>query len=318
MLSRRNIRIKVMQLLYAKNRDTSLTFIDLQKRYNNYSVATHNLYLYSIQQIVDVARGALYDSNLRKAKMLPTDEDKRFKPVLYENAVLQQFLDESKFKKITQAHGLTGKTDPDMNRMFYMGFLETPAYKNYLALDESERTEATHKTILLDIYKYLLKSETFIDQLTDFSPSWIDDESLIVASVKKLLKGLPESDDFIETFNDEDTETLAFGKDLLRKTYEGDAKVLEYIKPELQNWDSERVATLDMVMMKMAVTELTDFPSIPTKVTINEYVEISKIYSTDKSREFINGILDKLLKMMGDSGLIQKEGRGLINEKMKE
>ncbi len=302
-----------MQLLYAKNRDTSLTFIDLQKRYNYYGVATHNLYLYTIQQIVDVARGALYDSNLRKAKMLPSEEDKRFKPILFENSVLQRFLDESKFKKITNANGLTGKTDPDFNRTFYMGFLETPAYKNYLALDESERTEAMHKTILLDIYKYLLKSETFIDHLTDFSPSWIDDESLIVGAVKKFLKGLPESDDFIDTFNEEDTETLAFGKDLLRKTYESDAKVLEIIKPELQNWDAERVATLDMVMMKMAITELTDFPSIPTKVTINEYVEISKAYSTDKSKEFINGILDKLLKTMGEEGLIQKQGRGLLD-----
>lgn len=313
MLSRRNIRIKVMQLLYAKNRDASLTLVDLLKRYNYYGVATHNLYLYSIQQIVDVARGALYDSNLRKAKMLPTEADKIFKPILYENEVLQQFLEDSKFIKLTKDHGLTGRTDADLNRVFYMGFLETPAYKNYLLLKESERTEAIHKTILLDIYKYLLKHETFTEQLIDFSPSWIDDESLIVASVKKLLKGLPQSDEFIETFNDEDVETLAFGKDLLRKTYEADAKILELIKPELQNWDSERVATLDMVMMKMAITELTDFPSIPTKVTINEYVEISKVYSTDKSREFINGILDKLLKLLGEQGVIQKEGRGLIS-----
>lgn len=313
MLSRRNSRIKVMQLLYAKNRDASLNLVDLLKRYNYYGVATHNLYLYSIQQIVDVARGALYDSNLRKAKMLPTPADKLFKPTLYENAVLQQFLEESKFIKLTKQHGLTGRTDTDLNRVFYMGFLETPAYKNYLLLEEQDRTEAIHKIILLDIYKYLLKRETFIEQLVDFSPSWIDDESLIVASVKKLLKGLPQSDEFIETFNEEDVETLAFGKDLLRKTYEKDAEILELIKPELQNWDSERVATLDMVMMKMAITEMTDFPSIPTKVTINEYVEISKVYSTDKSREFINGILDKLLKLLGERGSIQKAGRGLVD-----
>ena len=102
-----------------------------------------------------------------------------------------------------------------------------------------------------------------------------------------------------------------YGEDLLHKVIALDNELLEIIDPMLENWEAERVAVLDMILLKMAVCELMHFETIPTKVTINEYVDISKIYSTPKSKEFINGILDKLMKKLQDEGKINKQGRGL-------
>ena len=123
---------------------------------------------------------------------------------------------------------------------------------------------------------------------------------------------MPSDVEFIRDFTEEDKLTFAFGEELLTKTYTNDLEILEIIKPMLKNWDAERVATVDMISLKMATAELLYFPTIPTKVTINEYVDISKMYSTDKSKEFVNGILDRLMKQLKDDGLIRKEGRGLV------
>ncbi|NJN34227.1 MAG: transcription antitermination factor NusB, partial [Saprospiraceae bacterium] len=103
-----------------------------------------------------------------------------------------------------------------------------------------------------------------------------------------------------------------FGEELLTKTYKNDEELLNEIEPMLKNWDAERVATLDMILMKMALAELLYFPTIPTKVTINEYVDLSKMYSTDKSKDFVNGIMDRLMKKLKEMGGIVKEGRGLV------
>ncbi|MEZ4948878.1 MAG: transcription antitermination factor NusB [Saprospiraceae bacterium] len=142
--------------------------------------------------------------------------------------------------------------------------------------------------------------------------SWQDDESLVVGSVKKLIKSLPVEGRFFDAYEPEEEATQDFGLELLRLTYRNEDELLEDIKPTLQNWDVDRVAILDLIMIKMAVCELTMFPSIPTKVTLNEFVEIAKSYSTDKSKDFINGILDRLMKQLSKDGKINKEGRGLI------
>ena len=118
---------------------------------------------------------------------------------------------------------------------------------------------------------------------------------------------MPSDEDFVRDFTDEDRLTFTFGEQLLTKTYNNDIEILEIIKPMLQNWYADRVAQIDMISLKMATAELLYFPTIPTKVTINEYVDISKMYSTDKSKEFVNGILDRLMKQLKETNLIRKE-----------
>jgi transcription antitermination protein NusB len=310
MLSRRHIRIKVMQLLYAKSRDAQLSLSDVLRRYENYGKRSIELYLFNLQHVIEVARYAVRDDIQRKAKYLPTDEDRRFTAKLFENEVLQGFLAHGTYEKAVKKFQMTGRTDDDTISNFYRKFLETDAYKAYLATDDS--SVEIHRNIILALYKFLMQSEIFEEAMEDFSPSWIDDDTLILGATKKTLKAFPSDEAFIYDFNEEDKLTFAFGEELLTKTYNRNNDLLELIKPMLQNWEADRVATIDLILIKMAVCELTDFPTIPTKVTINEYVDISKMYSTDKSREFVNGILDRMMKKFKEDGTVKKEGRGLV------
>lgn len=132
--------------------------------------------------------------------------------------------------------------------------------------------------------------------------------------MKKTIKALPVDGTFYQEYEPADETVKEFGEVLLKKVCEEDGDLSEIIEPMLKNWDAERVAVIDMILLKMAVCELVSFPTIPTKVTLNEFVEISKLYSTDKSKDFINGILDRLMKKLDKDGKIVKEGRGLIED----
>ena len=310
MLSRRHIRIKVMQLLYAKSRDHDLSLNDLIRRYQSYGNRTIELYLFNLQQLIETARYALRDEMNRRAKYTPSEEDKKFKTKLFHNEVLQGFLAHGSYDRAIKKFNLTGRTEGDTIAHFYRKFLETDTYKNYLSNPET-KSDDDH-VVLLELYKFLYKSEMFDEAMEDFSMSWIDDDSLVIGATKKTIKAMPSDHEFIRDFTEEDKLTFTFGEQLLVKTYNNDIEILEIIKPMLKNWDAERVATVDMISLKMATAELLYFQTIPTKVTINEYVDISKMYSTDKSKEFVNGILDRLMKQLKEDGAIHKEGRGLI------
>ena len=313
MLSRRHIRIKVMQLLYAKSRDSDLTLDDLLRRFQTYGKKTLELYVFNLYQYIEVAHYSVKDYNLRQAKFTPSDEDKKFKPTLYENDILQGFINSGRYKKSLKSYSFI-LNDPDKQkdttRLMYQKFLETDIYQKYLALKHP--TDIDHKNVLIDLYRFLSNEENFLETMEDFSMSWIDDDTLIEGAMKKTIKAMPSDELLIDSFSEEDKQTFDFGEKLLVQSYRRDEEVLNIIKPVLQNWDSERVAAVDMILMKMAVCELLGFPSIPTKVTINEYVDVSKMYSTDKSKDFVNGILDKVMKQLKEENKIVKEGRGLI------
>ena len=313
MLSRRHIRIKVMQLLYAKSRDSDLTLDDLLRRFQTYGKKTLELYVFNLYQFIEVAHYAVKDYDLRKAKFIQIENDKKFSPSLYENDILQGFINGGRYKKALRSYSFI-QFDPekqrDTTRLIYQKFLETEVYKNYLEL--KTLTDDAHKEILLDLYRFLSREENFLETMEDFSMSWIDDDTLIEGAMKKTIKAMPSDELLIDSFSEEDKQTFEFGEKLLVQSYKRDEEVLEIIKPILQNWDSERVAAVDMILMKMAVCELLYFPSIPIKVTINEYVDVSKMYSTDKSKDFVNGILDKIMKQLKEENKIVKEGRGLV------
>ncbi len=299
-----------MQLLYAKNRDAELTLNDLHRQYDNYGKKTLELYLLNFHQLLEVAHYAVKDEVNRRAKHVPTEEDKKFTTKLYKNELLEPFLLRGGYSKAIKKFLIDGHIQEDNTRLFYHKFLETDIYKQFNA--KSDTTKEDYRYVLLELYKFLYNNESFAEMMEDFSTSWIDDDSLIIGAIKKTIKALPSENEFHHDFNEEDNLTMEFGAQLLIKTYKQDEVLLEDIKPMLKNWDAERVATIDMILMKMALAELLFFPTIPTKVTINEYVDISKMYSTDKSKDFVNGILDRLMKKLKEEERIVKEGRGLI------
>lgn len=310
MLSRRNVRIKVMQVLYAINRDKTLDSKGASTCYDNNIKESYELYLLNLLQLLKVAEYSKEDADFRTTKHLPTEEDKNFSPKLFDNSIIQMIAQSDGFNAFIQKQKLKRFLDKDITKKLYKEFSKTPAYKEYL---EKESTNKEHRDVLLELYKSLTKNELFNENIDDRYSSWQEDKSLVMGAMKKTLKTEEFSDDFYQRHKPDKETVEDFGADLLYKVNHFNDDLEDLISPNLKNWEMDRVATLDMILIKMALCELMYFETIPTKVTINEFVEISKMYSTPRSKEFINGILDKLLKILTDEGKINKSGRGLID-----
>jgi transcription antitermination protein NusB len=310
MLSRRNVRIKVMQMLYAIGRDNKLGVNDIINRYRFIVSKSFELYLFSLWVLMRIADHSRQDAAKKSAKLLPSAEDRQFTAKLADNNIIRDLEANEGLQQLFRKYKLTLKADLDNVRLFYTDFAKTDEYKNYIRKEDC--TDEDHREILLALYKHLINSESYEDFIEDNYSNWIDDKSLIIGAIKKTIKASPKPDEtFYDEFRPASEAIDEFGEKLLRQVCEIDDELLALIEPSLRNWDAERVAIIDMILIKMALCELMSFPSIPTKVTINEFVEISKLYSTDKSKDFINGILDRLMKQLAKDGKIQKEGRGL-------
>ncbi len=309
MLSRRNIRIKVMQVLYALSRDKELTCDKGVQRYRQLIGKSFELYLFNLLILIKVAAYSRKDNARRKAKLRPTEKDKAFTPKLIKNPLGSSLEENNTLQALFKKHVLEPRIDSDAVRSIYTDFAKTDAYTAYLAKTETD--EADDREIWLALYKFCLGHELFEEVVLDQFPSWVDDKSLVVGAVKRSIKALPAEGTFYAEHRPTPETVTEFGEELLTRVCNGEEALLERIKPSLQNWDSERVAVIDMILLKMALCELTGFQTIPTKVTLNEFVEISKMYSTDKSKDFINGILDRLMKQLEEEGKIKKDTGGM-------
>lgn len=310
MLSRRNIRIKVMQMLYALSRSPESKLSAVTKEYNNNINSSFELYLFNLYGLYQVAAYAAKDAERIKAKHLPSEADKQFTPKLFDNPLVQSLRELKTLDTHFTRLQFDKSIDQEQIRKVYTSFVKTDDHKAYIS--NSETDNAAHLAILLKLYKHCIGHELFEAAIEDRFPCWVDDKSLIVGTVKKTLKKLPGEGEFVEAYRPGDDTVKDFGETMLKYVVEKDKDLLAIIEPTLKNWDVDRVAIIDMILLKMAITELLIFPTVPTKVTLNEYVEVSKLYSTDKSKDFINGILDRLLKKLDKEGKIKKEGRGLI------
>ncbi len=310
MISRRNVRIKVMQVLYTMNRDETITARLSMKQYDESVATSYKIYLLNVLQFYKVAEYVLEDAKIRASKHLPTEEDKNFSTKLYQNPVIQTIADSDSYNRIIRKDKLDKMLDSDLTRKLYKEFTKTDGFKSYQTRTVDLQG---HRDLLLDMYKFMVKNEDFEERLEDYFSSWQDDKSLVVGAMKKTIKRVNGEEEFYTQHLPESETVKEYGEELLHKVMAKDQELLAIIDPMLQNWESDRVATIDMILLKMALCELMEFETIPTKVTINEYVDISKIYSTPKSKEFINGILDKLMKKLKLEGKIKKTGRGLLD-----
>lgn len=299
-----------MQTLYAANRDKGITPSEIVTAYREQIQQSFALYLFNLLQIEEVTKYAIQDEQSRKSKHLPSDEDRQFTTKLYHNELIQSMLDNTSFRQCVKEFKLNSFLTDDNTRLLYMDFLKSPEYITYLK--NTNLSVEDHRKTLLFLYKYSVTGEIMNEQMDDYFPNWWDDKSLVVGAIKKTIKAMPLSDDYLETMRPTYDTVQEFGEALLNDVLNNDEQLLATIEPVLNNWDADRVAIIDMVLLKMALSELMNFPTIPTKVTLNEFVEIAKLYSTDKSKDFINGILDRLFKKLDKEGKIKKEGRGLV------
>lgn len=306
MISRRNIRIKVMQLLYAFEADNSGSaqpdFSQLEKRLRKQIDQTRSLIAFLLLNIIDVARYVETYARQRAAKNIKTEEDLNVNTKIAGNDILWKIRDNADFRTIVEDGKLDTKSDGDFIKKTFLQLLQADIYNQYIA--EQSRNRKAETEILQFIFTdLLLPDETFIHMLEEQFPNWDDDCEIAELMILQYLQK-PQSIDLKESIS---ADKWHYAKELLRTVIEKEPVLMDLIKPRLKNWDAERIAVVDMILLKMGVSELLYFETIPPKVTINEYIDVAKDYSTKQSGQFVNGILDSIHKDLLSQDRIQKK-----------
>lgn len=302
MISRRNIRVKVMQLLYMiEAADSPMAFKkpveELQKQLDK----SRELFVYLLYFLTEVARYAETSAQKRASRNLPSEEDLNVNIKIAGNEFLWQILENPSFQKAVETDLPEKLIDKDLLKKIYEDLTHTDKYKEYIS--QQSRDKAKEKEIIKLIFTQLmLPNEAFITHLEELFNNWDDDADMMDQLMQNYIQK-PGSYNLQEMLS---PEKWQFARSLLTTTLEKKDYCAELIKPKLKNWDAERIAQLDMVLMRMGVCELLYFETIPTKVTINEYIDLAKDYSTPQSGQFVNGILDNIHKEMMEAGKIQK------------
>ncbi len=304
MLSRRSVRIKAMQHLYMMDRDKTLTQEECIKSYDQTIDNVFELFLFHVYTLVELARRAVEDAKKRSNKFIPTEEDVKFTPRLFTNPLIQWLATSKYLKKRAEEGNFDHFINADVLNRLYREFIPNEIYRDYLYGDGS----VSDLDVVLELYRFCRKDDDFNDMMEDFCYCWLDDKSLLIGATKKLLKAIPADNDeelFLQFYPEKD-KTEDLGKQLLLLSMEEWKNLDEIIRPVVENWDLERLAAIDLILLKMGVLEFLKFPTIHTSVTIVEYVELAKQYSTERSKVFINGILDRILNILEEKEAIFK------------
>jgi N utilization substance protein B len=315
MFSRRLLRIKVFQILYAYYTVEGRTYAAAEKELLHSIRKTYELYHLLLLLLIDVADYAESRIDQARQKLIPSPEDLHPNTRFIENQVLKQLRNNAAFRKFLINKPLSWTNYPEIVRNLYLIIRDSEFYKQYMEFPEhSYRNE---KGLLERICTELVMNyEDLYLNLEEQSIYWIDDVDFVIRMVVKTLRKFsadnPEGGDLLPMINDQDD--LAFCKKLLRTTIKNGKEYLQMIKESANNWELERIAFTDSLILQLAISEALEFKSIPVKVTINEFIEIAKLYSTQKSSQFINGILDNILTGLKAEGKLVKTGRGLIGE----
>jgi N utilization substance protein B len=308
MISRRNIRVKVMQTLYTLNTDGGQNNVDPVKLLQKQLDATRQLFIYLLYVLTEVARYAEKDAAKRASKNLPSEQDLNVNIKLSGNEFLWKILENASFKKaVENDKSYTIEGNALEIKKIYNELTKEEEYKQYIGAQSREKK--SEKDIIIFIFvNMMLPSENFISHLEEHFSNWDDDAEMMNQLMLNYLQK-PASYNLQEMISREKWE---FAKSLLITSLEKRELARGLIAPKLKNWDAERIAILDMLLMEMGVCELLFFETIPTKVTINEYIDLAKAYSTPQSGQFVNGILDNIHKDLASQNKIHK-----VNFKLK-
>ncbi|MFH6602011.1 transcription antitermination factor NusB [Maribacter algicola] len=315
MLTRRHIRVKVMQCIYAlaQSKEGSL---ETQERFLRSSIENmYTLYLLLLSLLIEVQRLAKEQIQLSSNKYLKnTSDDYPDKEKFVNNALLQQLATNIKLNSELERRKLKDwYLNDEYVRLIYKEVVESDLYLDYMHRIGSSYDE--DRMLIIDLYREVIApNEKIYDYFEDTQLTWVDDIPIVNTYIIKLLKKVRQSQNeaFFLPRLLKDDDDMDFAKKLLTKTLLHDAMLEKEIEGKTPNWDKDRIADIDSILLKMAICELLNFSSIPEKVTINEFLEIAKEYSTPKSSIFINGVLDKLVKEYRKEGKLKKMGRGLL------
>ncbi|MBD0836866.1 transcription antitermination factor NusB [Aestuariibaculum suncheonense] len=303
-----------MQTLYAFKGGESDDFSKDQK-FLLFSIDNmYNLYLLMISLLLEVQKRAESDLVKKQNKYLATKEDKDPNRKFVNNEVLNLLQENYQLKNQLEVHNINNwQLDDEYVEVIFKAITSSELYEEYMKTRVSDFKE--DKEFIVDVFKDIIApNEKLYEYLEDKNLTWLDDLPTVNTTILKLLRKVKPSS--AETHFTpklyKDLDDKQFAIDLFKKTLLNRTAVNKEIEDKTQNWDSDRIANIDYVLLQMAISEIKHFTSIPVKVTINEYLEIAKEYSTPKSSVFINGILDKLVKEYEEAGKLNKIGRGLM------
>lgn len=315
MVSRRLLRVKVLQICYAYLKSGDQTINQAEKELFFSIQKSYDLYHYLLLLIIDIVHFAESRIDLAKQKKIPTYEDLNPNTKFIDNKLVKRLRENADLKKYLNDQKLSWVNHPELIKNLYNEIKESELYEKYMNSGVNGFNE--DKKFITDVYsKIIINNEDLYQILEEQSIFWNDDVEFVIGMIIKTFrnfKAKPEDPERLMPLfkNDEDKD---FAKKLFRKAVLNHQENEKLISSFIKNWDVERVAFMDIVVMSIAISEMIEFNDIPVKVSLDEYIEIAKFYSTEKSNVFINGILDKLVEHLKGEGKIKKTGRGLIGE----
>ena len=316
MISRRLLRVKVLQLLYAYYKNQDRTIAKAEKELFFSIGKAYDLYHYLLLLIVELAFVAERKIETARNKIIPSHEDLNPNTRFIDNEVVKQLVENIQLKSYSESNTITWTDQEDYIKVLFDKLINSDLYKDYM---ESENTnyQADKKFVEKFYAQFVAADEDFFTMMEEKSIYWNDEIEFIISMVIKTIKTFSERDDqytsLLSLFKDKEDEDYV--KTLFRKAIINHTEHMELIEKNTKNWDLDRIAFMDILIMELALTEIKEFKSVPVKVSFNEYLEIAKYYSTSNSSNFINGILDKMVKNLRENGKIKKVGRGLVGEK---
>jgi len=314
MLSRRHLRLKTLQGLYSYFLGNDYDIPRSEKELFKSIDKIYELYLSKLLFLVELKHAAQKVIDDNKIKLLPSNEDLNPNLSFVNNQIINILEKNERLTYLINSKKITWNNNHDVVRKIFFQLKESTEYLAYMALP-NKKFEDDQKFIIDIFSNYIAENEYLEFFYEEQSIFWLDDFHLVNTMIIKTLKNILEnksSDNIVMDLYKDSVDDKEFTENLFRYTIINSKKYQEYIIGKLKNWEPDRIALMDMIIMKMALCELINFPGIPVKVTLNEYIELSKDYSTDKSKIFINGILDKIVPELKARGEIQKSGRGLV------
>ena len=313
MFNRRQLRIKVLQAVYAFHSDKEGSVEDAHKLLYSALEKTYDLYLLLLLLISEMQDAAIERIETGRMKKQPTHEDLHPNTKFVNNKPLRVIIKSKALAKEAANRSLGWGQEQDIVKRLFKSLVASEEYSTYM--DNEERGFQHDRESLNRMFrKHLINDEILQDWIEEQSILWSDDLDLASSIVLKTVKTIAEDSEDLELSEmwKEDGDDKHFLDTLFSKTLAMAGEHDEAIESAASNWDLDRIATMDLILLRMALAEARNFESVPLKVTMNEYIDLAKFYSTEKSGAFVNGVLDKLFKTMREDGRIVKTGRGLI------
>ncbi len=274
----------------------------------------YDLFIYQLALIIELRHVATVLMEDAKMKRLPSPEDLQPNLKFIENKFINQLADNNHLKREIHNRKISWNNEFELVKKIFNTIKVSNEFERYMNV--ADNSYSTHRDFIVALFKEFMADFELLNHLyEERNLHWGDDIYVVNPMVVKMIESFKESasiDDALPSLYKDREEDERFVKDLFRQTVLRDEEIEKLIGEKTKNWEVERIAMMDVLLMKMAITEIIYFSNIPIKVTLNEFIEISKIYSTPKSKLFINGILDKLVADLKADNKLVKTGRGLM------